>query len=103
MTSDFRRILRVAIFAAAAIGTFFWLATAARVMAMPIGRRDGFEMIGVMLATAYFLGLVLPLLILGILGRWLVFGGILAALVVGVASDTLWPWFPWTIFDLSRS
>lgn len=101
MPSDLKRLLRVAIFAAAAIGTVFWLATAARVMAMPIGHRDGLETVGVLLATAYFLGLVVPILVLGILGRCLIVGALLATIVIGLAADTIWPWFPWTLFQQS--
>lgn len=99
MPSDLRRFLRVAIFAAAAIGTVFWFGTAARVMAMPIGHRDGLETFGVMLATAYFLGLVLPVLVLGIIGRGLIVAALLAMMVIGLAVDTVWPWFPWGLFQ----
>ena len=94
-----KRFLRIAIFVAAAIGTAFWFGTAARVMAMPIGHRDGLEIIGVILATAYFLGLVLPILVLAIIGRCLIVGALLAAIVIGLAADTIWPWFPWSLFQ----
>lgn len=94
MTSDTRNILRVLILAGAAIGTLYWLDTTLRVIALPVARRDGLDTIGVLMATGYFLGLVLPVLVLGILGRWLVPGAIMAIAVIGLATDAIWPWLP---------
>jgi hypothetical protein len=62
---------------------------------IPTNRRDGLELIGPILATVYLVGLVLPTLILGLLGRWPPFAAVLGVVVVALASDTLWPWLPW--------
>ncbi|MBN8945067.1 MAG: hypothetical protein J0H01_36530 [Rhizobiales bacterium] len=95
MTSDTRSILRIVILAGAAIGTLYWLDTTLRVIALPAGRRDGLDTFGVLMTTGYFLCLVLPVLILGILGRWPVSGAIMAAVAIGLATDGIWPWLPW--------
>ncbi len=98
MTIPTRRNLRIAVLAAAAIGSVFWLAVCVRVLMIPPPRRDGFEMLGAILATAYFLALVLPTLALGILGRWLPLGAVLGATAVAIASDAVVPWIPWSAF-----
>lgn len=98
MTTLTRRNLRIAVLLAAAIGTLFWLGVCVRVLMIPPPRRDGFEMLGAILATAYFLALVLPALALGILGRWLPFGAVLGAVAVAIATDAVMPWIPWSIF-----
>ncbi|WP_163311317.1 hypothetical protein, partial [Klebsiella aerogenes] len=72
-----------------AIGTLYWLDTTLRVIALPAGRRDGLDTIGVLMTTGYFLGLVLPVLVLGILGRWLVPGAVVAIVVIVLATDAI--------------
>jgi hypothetical protein len=87
--------LRVGVLVAAGLGVLFWVGSIVHWWKIPINRRDGLELIGPVLATAYLVGLVLPTLLLGLLGRWLAVAAILAVLVVALASDTLWPWLPW--------
>ena len=90
-----RTALRLAVLIAAALGTLFWIGSLVRWWNIPASRRDGLELIGPVLSTAFFVGLVLPTLVLGLLGRWLVVAAILGALVLALASDTLFPWLPW--------
>ena len=87
--------LRLAVLAAGALGTLFWLGSLVQWWMIANARRDGFELMGVALSTAFFVALVLPTLVLGIVGRWLVFAALLGAVVIALASDTLWPWLPW--------
>jgi hypothetical protein len=95
MDSNARSLLRFAVLFAAGVGTLFWLGSLVQWWIIPANRRDGFELIGVILSTAYFLVLVIPTLVLGLIGRWIAFAAILGGLVVAVASDTLFPWIPW--------
>jgi hypothetical protein len=87
--------LRIAVLIAAAIGTLFWIGSVVSWWNIPASRRDGLELIGPVVATLFFAGLVLPTLVLGLLGRWLVVAAILGAAVLVLASDTLFPWLPW--------
>jgi hypothetical protein len=87
--------LRIAVVAAAAAGTLFWIGSFVHWWNLPASHRDGLEALGPVLATAFFVGLVLPTLVLGLSGRWLVVGAILGAIVLALASDTLVPWLPW--------
>jgi hypothetical protein len=87
--------LRIAVLIAGILGTAFWLGCLIHWWNIPDERRDGLELIGVFLATAYFAGLVIPTLVLGVIGRWPVVAAIFAALTAALASDTLFPWIPW--------
>ena len=87
--------LRVAVLITAGIGVLFWIGSIFYWWRIPANRRDGLEVIGPVLATAYLIVLVLPTLILGLLGRWLAIAVVLGVVVVALASDTLWPWLPW--------
>ena len=87
--------LRVAVVAAGVAGTLFWIGSVVWWWRISDNRRDGFEFIGVMLATSFFIVAALPTLVLGLIGRWLVFAAILGALVVALDSDVLLPWIPW--------
>jgi hypothetical protein len=93
--SDPSTVLRLAVLVAAALGTLFWIGSLVYWWNIPASRRDGLELIGPLLSTAFFVILVLPTLVLGLLGRWLVVAGVLGALVLALASDTLLPWLPW--------
>jgi ABC-type Fe3+-siderophore transport system permease subunit len=88
-------LLRLAVLAAAALGTLFWLGSLMQWTTIPDSHRDGFELIGVALSTAFFVVLVLPALVLALLGRWLVFAAMLGAAVIVLSSDTLFHWLPW--------
>jgi hypothetical protein len=88
--------LRVAVLIAAALGTLFWIGSLVSWWNIPADRRDGLELIGPVLSTTYFVCLVLPTLVLGLLGRWLVAAAVLGVLVLALASDTLFPWLPWS-------
>jgi hypothetical protein len=87
--------LRIAIVAAATLGTLFWLASMVQWWMIADARRDGLELMGLVLSTGFFAILVLPTLVLGIIDRWLGFAAVLGAAVVVIVSDTLWPWLPW--------
>jgi hypothetical protein len=87
--------LRLLVVAAGLVGTAFYIGSLVTWWRIPGARRDGFELIGVALATAYFGALVLPTLVMGLLGRWLVFAALLGLAAVALATDTLWPWIPW--------
>jgi len=87
--------LRLAVLAAALIGVAFWLGALVQWWRIPDARRDGLELIGPAIATAYLVVLVLPALVLGLIGRWLVFAAMLGIAVVVLAGDTLWHWLPW--------
>jgi hypothetical protein len=88
-------VLRLLVLAAAIVGVLFYAGSLITWWRIPGARRDGFELIGVALSTAYFVVLVLPTLVMGLLGRWLVFGALLGFVAVALATDTLWPWIPW--------
>lgn len=87
--------LRIAVVGAAAFGTLFWLGSIVQWWMISSAKRDGFELMGLALSTAFFVVLVLPTLVLGILGRWIGFAAVLGAAVLVLATDTLWPWLPW--------
>jgi hypothetical protein len=87
--------LRLAVLAAAFIGILFWLGAVVEWWRIPDAKRDGLELIGPVLATAYLVVLVLPTLVLGLIGRWLVVAALLGVAVVVLAGDTLWHWLPW--------
>jgi len=87
--------LRLTVLIAAALGTLFWIGSLVYWWNIPTSRRDGLELIGPVVATAFFVGLVLPTLVLGLLGRWLLVAAFLGAIVLALASDTLFPWLPW--------
>jgi uncharacterized membrane protein len=87
--------LRIAVLIAAALGTLFWLGSIVQWWQIANTRRDGFELMGLALSTAFFVVLVLPTLMLALTARWLPFGAVLGTAVVVLASDTLWPWLPW--------
>jgi hypothetical protein len=89
--------LRIAVMAAGLLGTAFWLGCLVHWWLIPDERRDGLELIGVFLSTTYFIALVLPTLVLGLLGRWLGVAAVFAGLVIALASDTLFPWIPWDL------
>ena len=87
--------LRIAVLVAAGLGSAFWLGSLVQWGIIPPRSRDGFELMGVALSTAFFVVLVLPTLVLGLIGRWLPFAALLGVIVVVLASDTLWHWLPW--------
>ncbi|MEI7806651.1 MAG: hypothetical protein WCI56_15150 [Hyphomicrobiales bacterium] len=87
--------LRIAVLVAAGLGTLFWLGSIVQWWNISNARRDGFELMGIALSTAFFVVLVLPTLVLGVLGRWLKLAALLGAAVVILASDTVFPWLPW--------
>jgi len=87
--------LRVLVLVGAVVGVLFWIGSIVYWWRIPARSRDGLELIGPIVATAYLIGLVLPTLVLGLVGRWLATAAVLAVLVVALASDTLWPWLPW--------
>ena len=91
--------MRAAVLVAAALGTLFWLGSLMHWWRIPSSHRDGLELIGLALSTAYFVCLVLPTLVLGLLDRWLPLAAILGAVAVALASDTLLPWLPWSWFS----
>lgn len=95
MSPRTRRILRLATFAAVAIGALFWLGAMVASLAVPPGRRDGFQMVGVILASLYAIVLVLPALILALLDRWPVVSLMLGVVAVAIATDAVLPWLPW--------
>ena len=90
-----RALLRIFVLAAAIVGTLFTLAVVADWWMIPNENRDGFELMGLVLAAAYFVLVVLPGLILGWLNRWLPLAAALGVINLALASDTLWPWLPW--------
>lgn len=90
--------LRLFVLAAGLAGTAFWLGAIVQWWVIPRTHRDGLELMGLVLATGFFIVLVLPTLVLGLIGRWLPFGAVLGVIVLALASDTLWPWLPWGIF-----
>jgi hypothetical protein len=87
--------LRLFVLAAGALGTAFVIGTFVWWWRIPDPRRDGLELMAVAIASGFFLVLVLPTLVLGLIGRWLPFAAILGAIVLTLASDTLWHWLPW--------
>ncbi|KAF0124073.1 MAG: hypothetical protein FD152_3133 [Xanthobacteraceae bacterium] len=89
-----RRILRIVTFACAAIGTLVWLAAVVASLAVPPGRRDGFGMVGAILATVYFVTLVLPALVLALLDRWHLVAALLGLTAVAIAFHAVVPWVP---------
>jgi hypothetical protein len=81
--------LRIAALAVAVVETLLWFGVwiyTART-ANPLG--DGLEWILPILASILFFPLTLPALILGLIGRWLIFAAILEAIV---AAAYLYAW-----------
>jgi len=87
--------LRLFVLASALAGTAFCIGSLAWWWRIPNTHRDGFELMGVVIAGGFFMVLVLPTLVLGLIGRWLPFAAVLGAIVLVLASDTLWHWLPW--------
>jgi hypothetical protein len=87
--------LRIAVLIAAGLGSAFWLGSLVQWWMIAQRSRDGFELMGVALSSAFFVVLVLPTLVLGLIGRWLPFAAVLGVIVIVLASDTLWHWLPW--------
>lgn len=88
-------LLRLLVLMLGLAGALFYLGALVTWWRIPGARRDGFELIGVALATAYFGVLVLPTLIMAAVGRWLAFGALLGLSALALATDTVWPWIPW--------
>jgi hypothetical protein len=88
-------LLRAFVLTAAAIATLFAAAGVWQWWRIPQGHRDGLELIGLAAAILYFVVLVLPMLVLGLLKRWLPLAAILGIAALALASDTLAPWIPW--------
>ena len=87
--------LRVFVLAAAALGVAFCIGVLIWWWRIPSVNRDGMETIGLALTGAFFVVLVLPTLLLGLIGRWLHLAALLGIAVLVLASDTLWHWLPW--------
>ena len=87
--------LRVFVLAAAALGVAFCIGALIWWWRIPSVSRDGMETIGLALTGAFFVVLVLPTLLLGLIGRWLHLAALLGIAVLVLASDTLWHWLPW--------
>ena len=94
MTSSWSA-LRIFAVVAGVLGTLFWLGAVVQWWRVEDSHRDGFELLGVMLAHIFFLALVLPTLLLGLLNRWLLLAAATGVAVLVLASDTIWPWVPW--------
>lgn len=89
-----RRILRIVTFGCAAVGTLVFVAAVVASLAMPSVRPDGFGTAGAILATAYFLTLVLPALVLALLDRWHLVAAILGLTAIAIAFHAVVPWAP---------
>jgi hypothetical protein len=89
--------LRIAVVAAGVAGIVFWCSAFVHWWRIPDSHRDGLEAMGPVLATAMLVVLVLPTLVLGITARWLPLAAILALIVLIIVTDTLVPWFPWSL------
>jgi hypothetical protein len=87
--------LRIFALAAGALGTLFWIGAVVQWWRVEDSHRDGFELLGVILAHIFLVALVLPTLVLGVLNRWLILAACTGIAVLVLASDTLWPWVPW--------
>jgi hypothetical protein len=87
--------LRIFVLLAGTAGTLFFVGAVVEWWMIPHDRRDGFELIGLLLALAYFLVLAMPTLLLGYIGRWLPFAAALGVVAIALATDTLRPWIPW--------
>jgi hypothetical protein len=94
MTSSWNA-LRIFAVAAGVLGTLFWLGAIVAWWRIDDSRRDGLELIGVALAQLYFVVLVVPTFVMGLLNRWLYLAALVGVAVIVLASDTLWPWLPW--------
>lgn len=97
MSPSLRRILRMASFAAAGLGTLFWVGGLAAAFALPSARADGFHMMGAVIVTIYWVVLVLPALVLALLDRWPVVSTLLGAIAMAVATEVVVPWLPWRL------
>jgi hypothetical protein len=89
--------LRCAVVAAGIAGTLFWIGSLVSWWRIPDSHRDGLELMGPVIATGFFVVLVLPTLVLGAIGRWLPLATLLGALVLMIVSDDLAPWVPWDL------
>ena len=70
--------LRIFALAAGVLGTLFWLGAIVQWWRVEDSHRDGFEFLGLVLAHIFFVALVLPTLIMGLLNRWLVLAAVTA-------------------------
>ena len=88
-------LLRIAVIGAGVAGTLFCIAAVVEWWLIADTHRDGLELMGLALAGGFFVMLVLPTLMLGILGRGLIAGAALGLGVIALVTDTLWHWLPW--------
>lgn len=93
-----RFLLRGFVLIAAIAGTIFYLGIWRWWWLIPANRRDGFELIGIVLGTFYFGMFVVPAWYFGIKNYALWIGAVCGAIALVIATDTLRPWFPWAFF-----
>jgi hypothetical protein len=91
-------LLRGFVLLSALVGTVFYLGIWLWWWQIPSSRRDGFELIGIVLGTIYFVLFVVPACYFGLKNYALWIGAICGAIALGIATDTVFPWFPWQIF-----
>jgi hypothetical protein len=82
-------VLRIAVLLAALIGTGFWIYTFTAIAERASPQGDGMEWMAIVPMTCIFLLLTLPTLIIGLFGRALMFGVLLAA---ASAVANIWIW-----------
>jgi hypothetical protein len=94
MSWHVERILRSLVLASAAMGCLAWLTRSLSLAALPADHSDSPALAGIALMTGYFLGLVLPTFILGLVGRWLPLALLLSVPVLGIAGHLVRPFLP---------
>lgn len=90
-----RKLLQAFVLLGAVAGTIYYAAIWRWWWLIPPTRRDGFELIGLVLGTAYAILLVVPCWYLGLKKLALGFAAFLSAAALGIAADGLFPWIPW--------
>ena len=91
-------LLRAFVLLCAVAGTAFYIGIWHWWWQIPSNRRDGFELIGIMLGTIYFLLFVVPCWYFGIKNYALPIAAVLGLFALFFATDQVFHWFPWTIF-----
>jgi hypothetical protein len=96
--SPAQRLLRGFVLLCALAGTIYYLGIWRWWWLIDDRKRDGLEMIGLVLGSIYFIVLILPSWYFGIRNYALRFAAVLAALALVLATDGAFNWFPWKIF-----
>lgn len=96
--SQAQRLLRGFVLLCALAGTIYYIGIWRWWWLIDDRKRDGLELIGPVLGSAYFILLVVPCWYFGLRNRALWLAAIFGVIALILATDGAFNWFPWKIF-----